>query len=221
MVVVRNDGERLFLANLSHQNSYSLNHDREFLLDAVNPGDFLHISGYFMLPRLRVELPSFLQEAQNRKVRISFDPGWDSNGFTDATRAELFHLLSFVEFFEPNETELKAISGKPTILESIEELSRRYKGIVALKQGERGSRIFDRNRSVTKVASFPTQVIDSTGAGDVFDAGFIHGLINQRSLEDSAKIGNAAAALLISRKGVGSSRFPTATEIADLVSVER
>jgi len=171
-----------------------------------------------MLPKLRAELLALLMEARERKARISFDPGWDSNGFNETSRTELLQLLPHVNFFEPNESELKAISRKPTIAESINEVSAHYSGVVALKLGELGSRIYDHGRIVGEAKSFPTQVIDSTGAGDVFDAGFIHGIIKQQNHVEAARIGNAAASILISRKGAGHSRFPTVVEIVNLAA---
>ena len=213
---MRTDGERLFLANLGHQNSYSLKPDWKHVLELIDPGDFLHVSGYFMLPKLRTELPALFIETQERKARISFDPGWDSNGFKETSRTELLQLLPHVNFFEPNEPELKAISRKPTIAESIEELSSHYNGVVALKLSKLGSRIYDRGQIVGEAKPFPTQVIDSTGAGDVFDAGFIHGIIKKQNPLEAARIGNAAASILISRKGAGHARFPTFIEIANL-----
>ena len=218
VVLVRNDGERLFLAHLGHQSLYSLDTDRTQLLNLIDPGDFVHVSGYFMLPRVRTELPSFLKEAHNRKARISFDPGWDSNGFNEASRTELFQLLPNADFFEPNETELKAISRKPTIQESIAQLTTHYSGIIALKMGEFGSRIYDHGQIIAEAKSFSTQVIDSTGAGDAFDAGFIHGIINQQNYAEAARIGNATASVLISRRGAGQSRFPTVADIEKLMT---
>jgi sugar/nucleoside kinase (ribokinase family) len=169
-----------------------------------------------MQPKLRTELLPLCIETQERKARISFDPGWDSNGFNETTRTELFQLLAHVNFFEPNEPELKAISRKPTIAESIEDLAARYSGVIALKLGELGSRIYERGQFVGEAKSFPTQVIDSTGAGDAFDAGFIHGIIKQQNHVEAAKTGNATASILIGRKGAGHSRFPTSAEIANL-----
>jgi len=216
VVLVRTDGERLFLANLGHQNSYSLKPDWERILDLIEPGDFLHASGYFMLPKLRTELLALFAEAQERKAKISFDPGWDSNGFNETSRTEVIRLLSHVNLFEPNEPELKAISRKSRIAECVEELSAHYSGVIALKLGESGSRIYDRGQIVGEAKPFATKVIDSTGAGDVFDAGFICGLIKKQNLLEAARIGNAAASILISRKGAGHSRFPTFIEIANL-----
>ena len=195
---------------------YSLKPDWKSILDLIAPGDFLHVSGYFMLPKLRTELLEFFVDTQERKARISFDPGWDSNGFNETSRTELFQLLPHVDFFEPNEAELKAISRKPTIAESIQELSAHYDGVVALKLDELGSRIYARGQIIGDAKSFPTQVIDSTGAGDVFDAGFIHGIIKKQDFLEAARIGNAAASILISRKGAGHVRFPTLIEITNL-----
>jgi len=171
-----------------------------------------------MLPRVRTELPAFLTEAHNRKAMISFDPGWDSNGFNETSRSELFKLLPSTDFFEPNETELKAISRKATIPESIEQLTTQYDGIIALKMGEFGSRIYHRGQIIGQAKSFSTQVIDSTGAGDAFDAGFIHGIINKQNYAEAARIGNAAASVLISRRGTGASRFPTVADVANLLT---
>jgi sugar/nucleoside kinase (ribokinase family) len=212
-VLVRRDGERLFLAHLGQQSSFSLKPDWANLLSLIDPYDFVHVSGYFMLSKIRSELPAFLSEARARKAKVSFDPGWDPKGFDQTARTEILRLLSNVNFFEPNESELKAISRKPTIQESIAELCTHYDGIVTVKLGEFGSRIYDNGRGVGEVKSFPTRVIDSTGAGDAFDAGFIHGMVNNQDYLDAARFGNATASILISRKGTGQSRFPILTDV--------
>ena len=85
-----------------------------------------------------------------------------------------------------------------------------------MKLGDLGSRIYDRGQIVGEAKPFPTQVIDSTGAGDVFDAGFIHGIIKHQNHLEAARTGNAAASILISRKGAGQARFPTYIEVTHL-----
>jgi ribokinase len=89
--------------------------------------------------------------------------------------------------------------------------------VLAIKLGRKGSRIIEPSDRVRFVPPFPTRVADTTAAGDVFDAGFIAGIVKNHDLELSAKMGNAAASVAISRRGKTSLRFPKFSEVQSLI----
>lgn len=204
--VIRSDGERLFLTFLGHQDIFSLKRD-EIIQTAENE-DIIHISGYYMLPHLREELPPLLQELRAKNVRISFDPGWPPFGFSRSERADLKTILPHVDYFEPNETELLAMTGENTINSAVRKIRRCFSGVLALKRGEKGSIIFSGNKRIIS-KPFKIRALDSTGAGDVFDAAFLNGSIKKEAVEVCARKGNAAAAILMTRGDSDRSRFPT------------
>jgi sugar/nucleoside kinase (ribokinase family) len=218
VAVVRPDGERAFLTHLGHQSSYSLKHDERPLVKEIQAEDIVHFSGYFMQPKLRPETRLIIEAAKERGAKVSFDPGWDPDGFKPRTRNEIINLLTQVDFFEPNHSELQAIAGLKSVRGSVRRLFRYFDGILALKKGNAGSQVFAGSKSVTKVDAFQLKsAVDSTGAGDAFDGGFLHGIAHGRSFMESAHYGNAAAALLISSRRYSTLRFPSNRQVERLI----
>jgi ribokinase len=113
-------------------------------------------------------------------------------------------LLAQVDYLTPNETEarlLGAATGAPQSgLEAAQALQRQGVGTVILKAGSRGSFVVGRE-SVTPVAPFRVQAIDTTAAGDSFNAGFAFSLAQGTSVSEAARFANAVAALSTTAKG--------------------
>ena len=214
--VVRSDGERLFLTFLGHQNTFSMKRHEKRIVQSLERNDIIHISGYYMLPNLRDELPPLLHQFKAKGVRISFDPGWPPLGFSKSERKNLNAILPYVDYFEPNETELQAMTGRGTISSAVKAIRRVYFGVIALKRGMRGSIIFSESKTLVTRA-FKIRALDSTGAGDVFDAAFLTGVIKSAALSTCAKRGNAAAAILMSNVNSGSSRYPTEASVSNFL----
>jgi sugar/nucleoside kinase (ribokinase family) len=143
----------------------------------VGRDDIVHISGYYMLPRLQDALAPLLHDLRGRGVRISFDPGWPPSGFNARERAKLKSILPCVDYFEPKETELLAMTAMRTIDTAVKRIKRWFTGVLALKCGRRGSIIFAEDTPVYSKA-FRIVPLDTTGAGDVFDAAFLTGIIS-------------------------------------------
>ena len=86
------------------------------------------------------------------------------------------------------------------IEDSIKKL-KEMKIISAITMGEKGSVIISNGETI-KIKAIPVhKVIDTTGAGDLFASGFLYGIANNKSLEESAKFGSIAAGEIISHYG--------------------
>lgn len=100
-----------------------------------------------------------------------------------------------MDIFLPSKNDLTVIFGlkKPR---SVVKLTKDY-GIkaTAVKMGEKGCYVSDREQYAF-VPSIKTSFVDSTGAGDAFDAAFVVGILERKSLLDAAKFANAAAAYM-------------------------
>lgn len=217
VTLIRDDGERSFLTFLGHQSVFTTKPIMQSLLKAVGNDDIVHISGLYMLPTLRRELPSLFRQFKQSGVRISFDPGWNPTGFSKTGRQGFYRLLSFTDFYEPNDAELKQLTGETNVQSAIRRLRATFHGVTALKLGRKGSRIIEPSGKVTFVPSYPTRVADTTGAGDVFNAGFIAGVVQDLGLYLSANVGNAAASIAISRRGEPNLRFPKLPEVQRVI----
>jgi len=141
-------------------------------------------------------------EAQKRliskifDVKISFDPG---ALYTRKSWASLKPIIekSFVMF--PNAKEVKLLTGQD-YEEGSKSLTREGVSIVAVKLGNKGCYVTNGKESYS-VEPHKVNVVDTTGAGDAFCAGFLYGLIKGRDLYECGKLGNFVAARCVSKMG--------------------
>jgi sugar/nucleoside kinase (ribokinase family) len=157
-----------------------------------------HIASYFLLKQLRSRWPSFLREARRSKKTVSLDTNWDP----DERWTGVEELLPLVDIFLPNENEAVAI----TRLESADEAGQALSllgPLVVIKCGARGAVAFRNGQEVAAVEpeSLLLEPVDSTGAGDNFDAGFLRGYLLDRSIEDCLRLGSRCAAASLGALG--------------------
>jgi len=165
----------------------------------------LHIASYFLQDALRPGLPRLFERARSLGLTTSLDTNYDPSeqwiGFDD--------LLSVTDVFLPNETEALSITKTNDVESAARQLAAKTK-LVAVKLGADGA-VGCANDSVTRVNSIPVKVVDTVGAGDSFDAGFIYGYLNQWSLEKSLRLACVCGALSTQQAG-GTHGQPTLEE---------
>jgi len=122
------------------------------------------------------------------------------------------HIWELVDYLLPNEIELKELTHTEDVLKGIHILKSRGVKEIIVKLGKQGTVYEDEG----KLLSFPAvpveQVVDTTGAGDCFVAGFLHGMIQRGDIPRAIKIGNLTASYSIQKKGAAIS-FPKKSEI--------
>lgn len=131
-----------------------------------------------------------------RDVRISFDPG-ELYARKGLTVLKLMIGRSFVML--PSENELKLLTGKKYD-EGSKILMKKGVSIVAVKLGERGCYVTDGKESYL-VEPYKVEVVDTTGAGDAFCAGFLYSLIKNKDLYECGRFGNFVASRCIEKVG--------------------
>lgn len=156
----------------------------------------IHVSSYFLQQRLRPELPRLFDEVREAGVTTSVDPNWDPSGGWDGG---LLELLTRTDVFLPNAMEATRIAHISDLDEAIARLVERAK-LVVVKAGNHGAVAGGSGEHVRSPA-VPAAVVDTTGAGDGFDAGFLASWLGGESLERSLAIANACGAL--STRAVG------------------
>ncbi|ASJ07998.1 sugar kinase [Thermococcus siculi] len=102
-----------------------------------------------------------------------------------------------VDYLMMNEDEYRRKYGSLDL-----SLSRAKNLVVTLNGG--GAMVRDENGNVSEIRGLSAEVVDSTGAGDSFDAGVIYGVLNGWTLEDSARLGMLLAYLTVQRVGARS-----------------
>ncbi|OGD45374.1 hypothetical protein A3K79_07360 [Candidatus Bathyarchaeota archaeon RBG_13_46_16b] len=169
---------------------------------AFNTG-FLHLTSFVGQKSFRTQ--TRLLTKLPEQVRASLDPGalYARLGF-----ARLEPIIRRVFVIMPNFGELKFLTGKTDYRVGAEFLLEKGVKIVAVKLGSKGCYVTDGKESHL-IESFKVKVVDTTGAGDAFCAGFLYGLTNDRSLGDCGRIGNFVASRCIMEMGAraGLPRF--------------
>jgi len=168
-------------------------------LDVIATADVLHVGGPDVLGRFAGEpLRGVLEFARNNGVITTMDvlsPG-DEVAWT-----RLRPLLTFVDYFLPNEEQLGRLTGCAGLEEAAREVLALGPEAVLVSRGAEGSALVTADRFLDYPA-FPAQVVDTTGCGDACSAGFITGLLRGWPPQDAAWLAMAAASLVVS--GLGS-----------------
>ena len=180
--------------------------------DVLSRTRHIHVSSYFLQRALAPELPALFREARDGEATTSLDPNWDPSGQWDNG---LMALLPEVDVFLPNEVEALSIARISVVEDAIARLRSAGAGTVVVKTAGQGAVAAQAGDAVA-VAGIPTQVVDSTGAGDSFDAGFLAGFLGGQPLRRCLEIGNACGAL--STRGIGGlSTQPTMVEALETI----
>jgi sugar/nucleoside kinase (ribokinase family) len=180
-------------------------------------GKYLHIASFF-LQGLRERTLDLLKYAHSKGMITTFDTGWDPHGWREKDVKLIRKVLSEVDIFFPNVREGQAITQLKDKEDICEELLSLGPQIIALKLGSKGSFIAtkeDKECSFIPPYKIETEkVVDTTGAGDVFNAAFVYGHFHSWNLERIGKFANILAAL--STLGYGSENYPTLKEVKRL-----
>ena len=180
--------------------------------DVLSRTRHIHVSSYFLQRALAPELPALFREARDGEATTSLDPNWDPSGMWDNG---LMALLPEVDVFLPNEVEALSMARISVVEDAIARLRSAGAGTVVVKTAGQGAVAAQAGGPVS-VAGIPTQVVDSTGAGDSFDAGFLAGFLGGQPLRRCLEIGNACGAL--STRGIGGvSTQPTMVEALETI----
>lgn len=161
----------------------------------------LHVAGYFVLPGLLDgHFKLKLAEAQKRGLETSLDvvhsPRMDDPFF-------LWGVLPYLDFFFCNRVEAKRLTGIPDPVESARFFRSRGAAAVLVKLGSEGC-LVDSDEFQGRVPGEVANVVDTTGAGDAFAAGFIAARVKEMGVEDACRAGNAAGARVVSALGAVS-----------------
>jgi sugar/nucleoside kinase (ribokinase family) len=173
--------------------------------------DHLHTSSFFFQDGLRPDLPDLFARAHRAGLTTSLDTGFDPSGRWDGG---LQATLLETDLFFPNEVELAAITGCDSPEAGLRALENGRTRVVA-KLGRDGTMALDGGR-VIHVPAYPVEPIDTTGAGDSFNAGFLHRWLDGAPLVECLRLGAACGALSTLGLG-GTAAQPTLTEAEALV----
>jgi len=180
---------------------------RDVDFDYLENGRHMHLSSYYLQPGLREGCPTLFARAKRAKITTSLDPGWDPD---EAWGRDILNVLEHVDVLLPNGREAMSISGRSTPESALNELSR-YCAFVVIKLGEQGS-LCCTNGETLRINAYDVTPLDTTGAGDSFNAGFLHEWLNGSDIKHCLQVASACGALATMKMG-GITAFPTIEEL--------
>ena len=165
----------------------------------------LHVASYFLQTKLQPDLPTLFQRAHSLGLTTSLDTNYDPTekwpGFDG--------LLSTTDVFLPNKTEALSITKSDDVESASRQLASRCK-LAAVKLGADGA-LACKGKDITRSNSISVNVVDTVGAGDTFDAGFMVGYLNDWPLEKSLRLACVCGAMSTQKAG-GTEGQPTLEE---------
>jgi len=161
-------------------------------------------------PRLLADLAQWLRQGG---TTTSIDVGWQEGWLADpASMAALAH----VDWFLPNDHEAERLTGESKPDRMLAWFRQRGVPGVVVKLGPRGSAVSIQGECVA-APSIPVTPVDTTGAGDCFNAGFLYGVLRGMPLDECLRFGNVCGALSTQAAG-GIAGFPTPEQVRVLMS---
>jgi sugar/nucleoside kinase (ribokinase family) len=167
----------------------------------------LHLTSYYLQRELKPSFPALFKQAKAEGLTTSFDPNSDPSRRWSRS---INSLLKYVDVLFVNEREATALTGCKSSREALKALGhlvpcavvkRGRKGAAAIKDGE-----------VFAASGFQVEVVDTTGAGDSFAAGFVSAYVRRAPLAECLRVGNACGALSTRKLG-GTPGQPTQREL--------
>lgn len=182
------------------------------------PARHLHVSSYYLQPQVAAALPTLLPLARAGGMTVSLDTNLDPTG----AFAGLPEVLGLVDYLLPNATEVRGMAAAldPTApgahgdLVTAAATVAAHGPTVVVKDGAAGALLVRRDGTVRRDPGRPVRAVDTTGAGDTFDAGFLAALARGLGEAEALAWGTAAGRLATRALG-GTTAQPTLAELLD------
>ena len=167
----------------------------EVNMQYISQAQFLHLTSF--VGQQSFETQKKIVQTLPAHVKVSFDPGilYIRKGI-----AQLDSIIKRSYVMMPNSIELEQLTGEKDPKKGAAFLLKKGVKIVAVKMGADGCYVTD-GKEEHHIKPFKVQVVDTTGAGDAFCAGFLYGLLNNKTLEQSGKLGNYVGSQSVTKMG--------------------
>lgn len=170
-----------------------------------HPAKHLHIGSFLAA----FDAPNAPALAHTAGMTISMDPGWDEGALRDP---RLHTMVREIDYFLPSRSELCFMLNQADVRQALKQAADLMQnGVVIMKDGANGAVAHGKSTRVN-VPTVAVEPVDTTGAGDSFDAGFLYGLINGYDLKTNMRYGTVCGALTTKVVG-GATGTPTLEEV--------
>ncbi|MEN1968897.1 sugar kinase [Lentibacillus sp. N15] len=181
----------------------------ELTLDSISEefirnSKVLHITGVFAAinPKNIAILEHAAKLAKKNNVKVSFDPNIRLKLWSlEDAREGLLKLLPYVDFVFSGEQEAEWLFGPKTLEQYIDTYKEYGAEHVIIKRGDEGSVGYFNGEIINARAKKPRKVVDTVGAGDGFNAGYIYSYLQGSSLKESLEFANTVGSMVVSVSG--------------------
>jgi sugar/nucleoside kinase (ribokinase family) len=180
-------------------------------IDYLASSRHFHLSSLFLLRGLQPGLPGLFRELKRRGLTISLDTNDDPEGLWGGVLQE---LLPYVDVLLPNEDEILRIAGRDSVEAALDVLAATVP-LIAVKCGRRGAMVQKGERRFV-VPGITAEPVDTIGAGDSFNSGFLNAWLGGATAEKCAEAGNITGALSTQKPG-GTEAFRDAAMLREFL----
>lgn len=176
-------------------------------LEQLRGAKHVHVTGYEGATNHAEYLDVLTKIREMGDVTVSFDVGWDMTG---VWYEGIFDLLPMIDVLFMNETECQHYTRCDDVETGARRLAEKA-GMAVIKMGKTGAMAI-RNGEKFFAPAYTVKAVDTTGAGDSFNAGFIYGFLRGLPMEECLKCGNGCGSLSVTKLG-GNTGFPFRAEL--------
>lgn len=213
-VLIHPEGERNFVVQQGA--SHEISEDR-ICDDLIREYDLLYVGSACGIPGLDGKgLARLLQRAKALGRLTAMDI--TGNPSKEAV-SQLLPALPYLDYFLPSAYEAMALSGKDTPEETADYFHQQGVPVVAVKMGDQGALLSD-GKQQKRYSTFAGPVVDTTGAGDAFVAGFLSALGRGEPLSGCIQIGNGAGTMCVGKLG-SSGTLPFYEDLVSFTGIHR
>jgi len=201
IVLVTPESERMFLTNPNGSLRKLSEADVMEQLDSV--ADIVCMASMFVSPLLDIPaMERIFQRIKSKPGRILVADMTTAKN--SESIADIACLLKYIDYLIPNETEAARLTGEADAYRNAELFIEHGASCVVIKRGKKGCLIHTKDKQMEISAYAHANLVDTTGAGDSFAAGFLWGLKNGMPLEECARFGCAVASCTVERLGANT-----------------
>lgn len=185
---------------------------RDVNMDYVSQAGHLHLSSIYLLPQLRGNVKDLFNNAQNNGITTSFDPGWDTE---ERWEEDVKECIDYCDLVFMNEQEALRITASHHCGEAL-NIFGQMGATAVIKLGGQGA-VCQHETGIIRAGAFPVKAVDTTGAGDSFNAGFLYQWLQDKDLRKSMVCGCACGALAVTKAG-GTTAAPKEDDLKKFLS---
>ncbi|WP_082024874.1 sugar kinase [Necropsobacter massiliensis] len=201
-------GERTFLYWRSQSAARYLLQHRDYprVLSELAQVDAIYFSGISLAILPENDRTLFIQQLnalRNNGVEIIFDSNYRPQLWQNPSQAQRYYatLLPLVDVALVTFDDERLLWGDQDVQDCLRRLAAHGINKIVLKQGKCGAILYQNGQQVSVPTIPATQVVDTTSAGDAFNAGFLNGYLQQKDLISCCRQGNQLAGIVIQHKG--------------------